>query len=211
MMGMGDSATTHPEPQGSEPEQGGTDLDPVSILDNAMESSIKSAWVNVKDPKHLGPPINATVADTLDSWIAICPKKEQISPLFEICKIPANCECLMPININSFLWQRLPSRVKQADKKVMTANSFVRRSLGTLAPIWHILQENTTIDSLLADEKQQNLSKNTSRQCTTQNHFGSTGTRYTLAIVSFGTSIFKKEILSEALPRQEISLLAIRE
>ena len=83
--------------------------------------------------QHLGPPISALLADTINKWATQIPSKEQNKQAFELCKIPQNIHSLGPVRINDIIYNRLAYKAKQNDRKMRNSASYLKRVMGPLS------------------------------------------------------------------------------
>ena len=148
--------------EGTEEEQEGEDVDEVAeeeaddpdvdeIFDTNIESLFSDKWSEELVPKHLTAPVSDVLAKKLKNWIATPPSKEELNQTFKSCLIPKNCEAIMPVNIDNFLYQKIPAAVRVADKKLTSTGTYFRRALGRLMPTWADFCESEIVENLTGD------------------------------------------------------------
>ena len=154
--------TPQHEEEGTEEEQEGEDGDEVveeeaddqdvdEIFDTNIESLFSDKWSEELVPKHLTAPVSDILAQKLKKWVTSPPSKDELNQTFKACLIPKNCEALMPVNIDNFLYQKIPAAVRVADKKLTSTATYFRRSLGRLMPMWADLCESEIVENLTGD------------------------------------------------------------
>ena len=140
------------EVEGDMPEEEADDPDVDEIFDTNIESLFSDkSWSEELIPKHLTAPVSDILAKKLKKWVTTPPSKDELNQIFKTCLIPKNCEALMPVNIDNFLYQKIPAAVRVADKKLTSTATYFRRSLGRLMPIWADLCESEIVENLTGD------------------------------------------------------------
>ena len=108
-------------------------------LEAAANDIITANYGTVQKEQHLAAPISDLLASTIDNWATKVPNKEEIKSAFQACKIPTNSVALGPIKINDIIYNRLPFRAKENDKKLRNSASYMKRAMGPLTFIWDTL------------------------------------------------------------------------
>ena len=110
-------------------------LDQYDLITNEY---IQSNYVTEKRVEHLASPVATLLADTLNSWIVTLPSKEEIKNAFLPCLVPENVGRLLPVNINETIFNRLPTRAKETDRRLKSHANYFLRPMGPLASIWDV-------------------------------------------------------------------------
>ena len=107
-------------------------------FDSLMDAYIKENYVPEKKEKIMDKPISSLLAETINLWCTTLPSREDLKVGFENCKIPENVTSLAPVLVNEIIYNRLPIRAKENDKKLRQQANYVVRAMGPLALIWDV-------------------------------------------------------------------------
>ena len=114
----------------------GNELQAGNELDEIMNKFINDHYGSDKKEDIYGPSVANLLADTINSWCTNMPVKDEIKQAFDRCKVPANIFSLAPVLINEVIYNRLPNKAKDSDKRMKAQNSYCTRAMGPLAAIW---------------------------------------------------------------------------
>ena len=81
-------------------------------------------------PREHLPSVIVKLADVLNEWLRVVPKREDIKSMFKSALLPENVEGLLPVEINKVLYQRLPFRAKLQDQKLCSLNTYFSCGIG---------------------------------------------------------------------------------
>ena len=101
-------------------------------------------------PRQFLPSVSPKLADIVNNWLRITPKREKIKDMFKSALLPENVEGLQPVKINEVLYQRLPFRAKLNDQKLHGINTYFSRGIGLTLCVLDVLMK---LECILGGDK----------------------------------------------------------
>ena len=101
-------------------------------------------------PKKSLPAVSSKLAEMVNLWMRVTPKREQIKEMFTEALIPENVDSLLLVKINEALYVRLPLKAKINDQRLCGINTFFSRGVGPLLSAMDALMQ---AESLLSTAK----------------------------------------------------------
>ena len=80
-------------------------------------------------PREFLPSVSPKLAEIVNNWLRVPPKREKIKEMFKSALLPENVEGLQPVRINEVLYQRLPFKAKLNDQKLRGINTYFSRGI----------------------------------------------------------------------------------
>ena len=101
-------------------------------IDNGNVDAIVAREYRGATPKLCLPAVSPKLAELVNSWMCVAPKREHIKEMFANALVPENVESLLPVKINEALYVRLPFKAKFNDQRLRGINTFFSRGVGPL-------------------------------------------------------------------------------
>ena len=101
-------------------------------------------------PRKTLPGVSTKLAEIVNTWMRVTPRREHIRELFKEVLLPENVESLLPVKINEVLYQRLPFKAKISDQCLRGINTYFSRGIAPLLPA---LDELMKIECCLGDRE----------------------------------------------------------
>ena len=126
-------------------------------IDNGNVDAIVTCEYRGAAPKLCLPAVSPKLAELVNSWMCVAPKREHIKEMFANALVPENVESLLPVKINEALYVRLPFKAKINDQRLHGINTFFSRGVGPLLSAMDKLMQaegllNTTKSATTVDK-----------------------------------------------------------